>query len=346
MSKLRSLTRRWRSRGFTLIELLVVIAIISILIGLLLPAVQKVRAAAARIKCANNLKQFGLACHMYCDLNNDVLPAGGKLLFADPPNQEWDSNYWWSADKGSWLVWTLPYMEQDPLFNAIPDINLPPNLVAFPPYGGPSSISRMPYTKLPYGRCPADDYDVGAVVSNYVGSLGPQCATGGCGYDPYQATCSRFPPSSWPWPDSPDHGNSYNPQDIRRVFNRLGAPITRSGIIDGLSNTIMIGESLPGQHDHLAQNDWRTFNGGNAHCTTIIPINYRSDYHDPSGNRCVNPDRNYQNWSVSWGFKSRHTAGTNFLFGDGSVHFISESVDYKTYQLLGCRNDSQPVSLP
>jgi prepilin-type processing-associated H-X9-DG protein len=184
------------------------------------------------------------------------------------------------------------------------------------------------------------------VVSNYVGSLGPQCATGGCGYDPWQATCSRFPPSPWPWLDSPDHGNSYNAQDIRGMFNRLGAKITKASVIDGLSNTIMIGESLPNQHDHLAQNDWRTFNGGNAHCTTIIPINHRSDYHDPNGDRCANPDRNYQNWSVSWGFKSRHTSGANFLFGDVHVQFLSQSIDYRTYQLLGCRNDATPVELP
>jgi prepilin-type processing-associated H-X9-DG protein len=108
----------------------------------------------------------------------------------------------------------------------------------------------------------------------------------------------------------------------------------------------MIGESLPNQHDHLAQNYWPGMNGGNMHCTTIIPINHRSDYHDPRGNRCVNPDRNYQNWSVSWGFKSNHSGGTNFVFGDGHVQFVSEGIDYRTYQLLGCRNDGEAVSAP
>jgi prepilin-type N-terminal cleavage/methylation domain-containing protein/prepilin-type processing-associated H-X9-DG protein len=327
--------KHWRAEGFTLIELLVVIAIIAILIGLLVPAVQKVREAAARIKCQNNLKQFGLACHMYHDVNG-YLPQGGKLLFA-PNDNIWDGNFWWNADKGSWLVHTLPYMEQDNLYKQIPDMDVPDSNSI-----GRSTLSQH---KLPYGRCPSDDYSVDAVVCNYVGSLGPQCATGGCGYDPWQSTCNNQ--AVWPWPPSPDHGNEFfNNVQIRGMFNRLGVKMKLASAPDGLSNTIFIGESMPGEHDHLAQNNWAPQNGGNSHCTTIIPINNKSDYHDPNGDRCVNPARNYQNWSVSWGFKSRHSGGTNFVFGDGSVHFLSESIDYRTYQLLGCRNDGQPVEVP
>jgi prepilin-type N-terminal cleavage/methylation domain-containing protein/prepilin-type processing-associated H-X9-DG protein len=329
MTSLQPHARRATSRStaaFTLIELLVVIAIIAILIGLLLPAVQKVREAAARMKCSNNLKQFGLAIHTYNDTYNRLPPSGNN----------------WANDTGSWLVQTLPYMEQGNLYKVFkPTTSTDIQTANDVGVNAGNPNGDTPGFKLPYGQCPSDPGAPHQNCVNYVGSLGPQCAIGPCGFDPNQQYCNGQA-FGWGYQTSPDHGNSTSASDIRGLFNRLGAKITLLSITDGTSNTIAVGESIPAQHDHLQGGDWWNYNSGAAHCTTIIPINYQIT----STNWCSPADRCWNNWDVSWGFKSNHTNGANFLFADGSVHFLQQSIDHGTYQRLGCRNDGVPVSIP
>jgi prepilin-type N-terminal cleavage/methylation domain-containing protein/prepilin-type processing-associated H-X9-DG protein len=360
--------RLWSSRGatqrraFTLIELLVVIAIIAILIGLLLPAVQKIREAANRMSCTNNLKQLGLALHNYHETEGRF-PLGGMMGPLGAMTGDWGD------DRGSWLVFILPFVEQDNLYRAINTYaggdpaqvynsmgvvraNSNPNN---PLWVNPSNFCRSKAPKV--YRCPSDGENTG-YKANYMGNLGPQCAIGPFGCDPNQGWCQ--PETSgfgggqanmgYTW--SPDHGNAWQAEHIRGLFNRLGVELRFTSAVDGLSNTILVGEAKVFEHDHIWQGGegwpaWTHFNGGHAHSSTIVPIN------QPSRNwstacppatdvRGAHP----QNWNVSWGFKSFHPGGANFLLGDGSVRFIPQTIDHRVYQLFGCRNDQMGFSPP
>jgi prepilin-type N-terminal cleavage/methylation domain-containing protein/prepilin-type processing-associated H-X9-DG protein len=329
-----------RVKGFTLIELLVVIAIIAILIGLLVPAVQKVREAAARAKCSNNLKQLALAVIHYADVNNSKLPPGGLPTGMGEVYSGRQNNGSW-GDRGNWLVHTLPYMEQTPLYNRISQYGNPVGTDAVQSAWQAGALSAQ--TQLPYGRCPSDDYQLDQPWVNYGGSIGPQCMDPypGCA-NPFEGYCTQL---AWGYDWSPAHGNSWSNSDIRGLFNRLGAVMKfPASIPDGTSNTFLIGEGLPQFHDHLTNVGWWHFNNGTAgEMGTNVPLNYGVNANGGAGlgNNCT--DARY-NWNVDWGFNSRHTSGANFAFADGSVHFVTTGIDPKTYNDLGCRNDSQPVN--
>jgi len=314
----------------------VVIAIIAILIGLLLPAVQKIREAANRMKCTNNLKQFGLALHNYHDVNN-AFPKGG------------DGG--WGANKGSWILYTLPYMEQDNLYKQVTSV---PGF--FDPAQNGMALAEAAKVlprALPFARCPSDGYDRGnPKYTSYMGSMGPQCNPGQCGVD-FDAYCNR---PDWGYTTSADHGDTANASLVRGMFSRGGAVITMAMVIDGLSNTLMVGETLPEVYEAMRygpNTGWADAYGGTSYGKTTVPLNWKvSKVTSGSWSSCatscpgVPPENCMWNWGITWGFKSNHPSGANFVFADGSVHFLRDSIDFKTYNQLGCRDDGQPVSLP
>jgi prepilin-type N-terminal cleavage/methylation domain-containing protein/prepilin-type processing-associated H-X9-DG protein len=345
-------------RAFTLIELLVVIAIIAVLIGLLLPAVQKVREAAARLKCQNNLKQLALACHSYHDANGTIPPGG----YMNPPwgqntTGKWDQGGGWQFDKGSFHLYVLPYMEQDNLFRQIAAFDLStPNV---------DTITRaitakvIPPPTLPYHRCPSDPTRQGDCnYSNYVGNGGMQnfsTSWSSCGYDPFSPLyCNgskMTPPHNWTC-DSDNGMFAYviGPPNHPK-------PHTISDVIDGTSNTIVLGETIVNSNTyvrcttstdaHSLRGCW-TADGGFTINTPTIPLNYPTTLYEPGVTKQCQPDpkTNPYNLPVSAGFRSRHTGGVNFAFMDGSIHFISQTIDPITLIRLSVRNDGEVVTLP
>jgi len=328
-------SRRTRQKhGFTLVELLVVIAIIGMLMSLLLPAINAARESGRRAVCQNSLKQLGLACHAYHD-THDAFPKGGNILPPSPDSARW------SGDKGNWITSLLPYIEQNNLYQRLPNMGVP-NVDSIPKgalfAGAPNPFRQRPPSYL---RCPSDDYDSDASVSNYLSSAGPQRANSPCGVFPFDqySNGNNFNPPLGYAQSTPDAGIRDN-SGLRGVFARNPMPLIKIPMVtDGLSNTLLLGEGLPGERLHwVSLSHWGRMDSSNNMSSTVIPINY------PSGNRvpCAqDPLHSWENWAVAFGFKSRHSGGANFVFGDGSVHFLSQNIDHKTYQLLGCRNDGQ-----
>jgi prepilin-type N-terminal cleavage/methylation domain-containing protein/prepilin-type processing-associated H-X9-DG protein len=249
-----------RRSGFTLIELLVVIAIIAILIGLLLPAVQKVREAAARIKCENNLKQLGLAMTMYHDTNG-FFPAS---FSKNPPQLE---NNW------GWLATLLPYVEQLGLYN-----NLQTNSVAF----GASSYTTgiIP----PIYLCPSDP--MSSIIQN--------------------SNFSAYARTNYLVSEQVSDG---------------GSQIMMKNITDGLSNTIMAGER---DATHQVGGIWPGKDSTGVQAVIARP---NWPLNTPYGSLPLPPTKANDPECVSYTWTSMHTGnGVNFVFCDGSIHFLSASL--------------------
>jgi hypothetical protein len=296
-----------RIKGFTLIELLVVIAIIAILIGLLLPAVQKVRESSARLTCSNNLKQIALAVHGFQDAQNQI-----------PYNLS--SNTYGYDDNGkswSWLVRILPYIEQAGLFSKLGQDSFGPTpaVADVPTF---NSLAAIQAVVIKSYVCPSDPGSNKLSTNRANGSTGS-----GTGPTNYKGVAGN----NWAWGSFQNTGPTGNNNGLdvgNGIFYRSDntRALHLSRVTDGTSNTLMIGEDLMDINVHCG---WVRSNYATGTCS--IPLNNGLVTGQPGFN---NPG----DWPNLYSFRSMHTGGGNFAFADGSVKFITESIDLTLYRNL------------
>jgi prepilin-type N-terminal cleavage/methylation domain-containing protein/prepilin-type processing-associated H-X9-DG protein len=310
---------RKSSRGFTLVELLVVIAIIGILIALLLPAIQAAREAARRTQCTNNLKQMGVALHNYHTANN-VLPPGS--CYEEPRVH---------IIHGTWLAMILPYSENAQLFKQFDlkkNMDDAANLMAVTTpvdfYICPSDPAAS--APIRANRCTVGNNPGTTMMTWYLGSMGPTIPDR-CDF------CANSTPSATNYCCQ---GSAYGASgEMIGMFARYRKGLRFKDVIDGLSHTVMAGETLPTHSIHAV-----AFGENFPLATTEIPLNLMEGKGQPETHD-GQPHYRVQ------GFKSMHSGkGVNFLLGDGSVRFIDAMIDYKLINNLGTRAGREAAVLP
>jgi len=344
-------------RGFTLIELLVVIAIIAILIGLLLPAVQKVREAAARMACSNNLKQLGLACHNYADSEGGgKLPPAAEVIVV---NGDWN---WHSTGHNrsgnllgpNWAVRLLPYIEQGTALSGTGA-----NIANWRASNGTDlSWRNVRGIKLKTMLCPSDNGD-----DVFFSGWNMSSSTSVAGWARGNYAINGGPGGFWNWTSNWDGGSCWA-DDIGNNVNGVSWPVSRSGgggykiaaIPDGSSNTIMFEEIRIGANQDDMRGTWAlgmpgaSITGGNAvgdcggpNDGTNQKFRYCDDLWMPSddpnkGLGCWNGCTNDQAQA-----RSRHTGGVLVANGDGSVRFVRDSISRRTWTIVQAANDNLTI---
>jgi prepilin-type N-terminal cleavage/methylation domain-containing protein len=346
-----------RRNAFTLVELLVVIAIIGVLVAMLLPAVQAAREAARRSQCTNNLKQFGLAIQNYADARKK-LPAGahwGDIRFPPDDCDASDSckgPQCCISGRGTIHMFLMPYMELQTVYarydfarrtdeQLLPD-GTPIGATEVPVYVCPSDLHPEPLTTKDGATLSGEKLAL-YKMTNYQASRGPteQKKGGNCPCFGWDLWNKAFPDLPHLILDYPDEGSDVSQlTTFGGPFTRLAYQVKLQEITDGLSNTIMMGEVRPACSKHVVEG-WAWSHSGNGLVGTIIPINY-----DSCTAERVPPCNCWDTWITELGFKSAHSGGAQFVMGDASVQFLSETIDHRVYNALGGKADGEVASLP